>query len=164
MELIFETEAKKLVCPISIYTGKPEKCLGKKCIGWKTFLSINKTRAIADQVFIIGETYVKAETGEKETICHVIRAGQLIKEKWIDHGTETLFIVTHDEIMKEMNSHGGRMYLDMIRNRKPMKEEIINNTVRLRNIQYNTEDKKFYHIFDSPVEVNQGYCAVIYDK
>lgn len=71
---------------------------------------------------------------------------------------ETFKQVPHEEIMK-FNSKGEREWLEKIKNRKPAGKDI--ELKNPRNIQYNTEDQKFYWIYDTPVTEHHGYCTMI---
>jgi len=158
-DLSLETEAKKLVCPISIYTGKPQTCLGSSCVGWKTTSSQEIKSEIADGIFLEGMAYTELMTGENESHAYVIRNGLIIHEKWNAKKDPTVLkVISHDEIMNE--KFGMRKWLEVVRKRRPMAIEHDGS----RNIQYNTEEQKFYHIYDEPLVQRKGYCAVIYDK
>jgi len=157
--MLLSSEAQKKLCPVIDVKTPTGNCLGHMCMGWDTHEEIKHEREVADKVFIDAYTIHEVMSPEPSSIFVGIFDGKIKKKTIRKNDSEEVVEITHEEIMNTMDERGRRLWLAKIDKRKPTAGIETDNS--MRNIQYNTEDKLFYHIFNKPTIDYKGKCKLM---
>jgi len=154
--MLLSSEAQKKLCPI-LELENPGLCLGHMCMGWETNEEIRHDKEVARNVFLDVYNLHEIKFSKPSKVAVVIKDGKLLRIKETEFGEKEETPISHEEIMSDTDEKGMRKWLRAVANRRP---DLFDRD-GMRNIQYNTEDQLFYHIFDDPSIDYKGKCKLM---
>lgn len=157
-----ESEAKKLFCPEIKLT-----CKASECYAWKTTNQEEIKKELANNVFVCQFMIHANKTpfiensdknGQILLGAHIVDG--ILTRDYVDPNNGDVLRsekVPHEEIMT-LTSEGKRTWIERVNSRKQR------NLIDERTIQYDTESRFWFVIYDNSKFIKYGMCELMLSK